>query len=220
MLGLSSAIVLAASAITGVSALPGNYSALAARYTGSETGTYDGYYYSYWTDGTAEATYTNTGAGSYSLSWTGNVGNFVGGVGWNPGSTSRSVTFSGSWSTTGNAYLSLYGWSTSPLVEYYVMEDFGDYNPGSAATYKGSYTSDGATYYMYTDTRTNAPSISGTATFPQYLSIRQSKRTSGTITFANHVNAWASVGLDLGTMNYQIMATEGYYSSGSSSITI
>ncbi|KAF8313835.1 endo-1,4-beta-xylanase [Clavulina sp. PMI_390] len=220
MLGLSSAIVFAASAIASVAALPGNYSALVPRYTGSQTGTFDGYYFSYWTDGTAQATYTNTGAGAYSLSWGGNVGNFVGGVGWNPGSTSRSVTFGGSWSTSGNAYLSLYGWSTNPLVEYYVMEDFGTYNPGSAATNKGTYSSDGSTYTMYTDTRTNAPSIIGTATFQQFISVRSSKRTSGTITFANHVNAWAGAGLHLGTMNYQIIATEGYYSSGSASLTV
>jgi len=35
---------------------------------------------------------------------------------------------------------------TSPLVEYYVIEDYGTYNPGSAGTLKGSLTSDGGTY--------------------------------------------------------------------------
>ena len=53
--------------------------------TPSSTGTNNGYYYSWWTDGAAQATYTNNGGGSYSLSWSGNNGNLVGGKGWNPG---------------------------------------------------------------------------------------------------------------------------------------
>jgi len=42
---------------------------------------------------------------------------------------------------------------------------------------------------------------------------------NNTITFANHVNAWRSHGMNLGTMNYQIMATEGFGSNGSSNVT-
>ncbi|MFT7763811.1 UNVERIFIED_CONTAM: glycoside hydrolase family 11 protein, partial [Salmonella enterica subsp. enterica serovar Enteritidis] len=79
------------------------------------------------------------------------------------------------------------------------------------------------TYNIYRTQRVNAPSIIGNATFYQFWSVRTSKRATGTnnvIAFVNHVNAWRSHGMNLGTMNYQILATEGYGSNGSSNVTV
>jgi len=219
-------LLAASSAVAGVFAAPNALIrpqdapvSLATRATASSTGTNGGYYYSFWTDGTGDVTYTNDAGGEYAVSWTGNKGNFVAGKGWNPGSA-QAVTFSANYAPNGNSYLSVYGWTTNPLVEYYIMEDFGTYNPASSLTHKGTVTSDGATYDIYEGVRTNEPSIQGTATFNQYWSIRQSKRTSGTVTTANHFNAWSKLGMSMGAFNYQILATEGYNSAGSSTVTV
>jgi endo-1,4-beta-xylanase len=53
--------------------------------------------------------------GQYSVTWSGN-GNWVGGKGWKPGAA-RVITYSGTYSPNGNSYLSIYGWTTNPLVE-------------------------------------------------------------------------------------------------------
>jgi endo-1,4-beta-xylanase len=53
--------------------------------TASSEGASGGYFYSFWTDGNSDVTYTNGALGEYSISWDGD-GDFVGGKGWSTGS--------------------------------------------------------------------------------------------------------------------------------------
>ncbi|MFI5934165.1 glycoside hydrolase family 11 protein [Actinoplanes sp. NPDC051494] len=185
--------------------------------TSNLTGYHNGYFFSYWKD-SGNVTMNLGAGGSYSVQMNG-INNWVGGKGWKPGS-SHTVNYSGNFNPNGNGYLALYGWTTNPLIEYYIVEDYGNYNPSNGTTRLGSVTTDGSTYDLYRTQRVNQPSIIGNATFYQYWSVRQQHRTSGTITTANHFNAWSRAGLTLGTHDYQIMATEGYQSNASSSITV
>jgi endo-1,4-beta-xylanase len=214
LLGVAFAVILAAA----TAALPSPAKA-ATQICSNQTGTNGGMYYQMYTAGTGSACITLNSGNSYSTTWSG-IGDFVAGVGWNPGSN-QTVSFSSSLSASGTSLVSLYGWSTNPLVEYYVMENYTGSGGAGTGTYMGQVTSDGGTYNIYEHQQVNQPSIEGTTTFEQYLAIRTSPTSSGTITTQNFFNAWASHGMNLGTLSYQILATEAFSGgSGNSSVTV
>jgi len=187
-----------------------------------QSGTNNGYFWSLWkSDGaTGTCTYTNGTNGNYSISWSGFNGNFTCGKGWSAGSKTRTVNYNcGAFTMNGGGSFAYYGWTRSPLIEYYVNEKWGGSRPASSDR-RGSVSTNGGTYDIYTAIRTNAPSIDGTQTFRQVFSTRTSQAPTAqnrSITFANHVNAWASAGLPIGSdiSPSAILLTE-YYGSGTS----
>jgi len=193
------------------------HQSIAQTITTGQTGTNNGYYYSFWNAGGGSVSMTLGAGGNYSATWS-NCNNFTCGKGWRTGS-SAPVCFTATFNGGSNGYLALYGWTKNPLIEYYIVENWGSWTP-PGGTSLGTLTSDGDTYKIYKMTRTNAPSIIGTATFSQFWSVRATKRLSGTITVKNHFDAWAAKGLNLGAFDYEIMETEGYQSSGSSNVTL
>lgn len=185
------------------------------------TGTDHGFFWSLFVvGGSANISFPNAGQypGNFAINYS-NVGDVVGGKGWKPGSA-RSIGYNVGSLTGSFNFVGIYGWTTNPLIEYYVCEK------GSVASGPiiNSISSDGHTYNFYTHQQVNQPSIIGTATFWQYLD-QWGGTTLGqnhTVTMANHINNWRSRGgHGFGTYDYQILALEAYSGkSGSINATV
>lgn len=192
----------------------------------NQTGVHNGYFFTFWKDG-GEACMRLGTAGQYSTRYDlAGRRNLVAGKGWRTGSPSRRIGYRAERFDAGsNSYLTLYGWSVDPLIEYYVVDSWGTSfkPPGPGVQVLGTVHSDGGTYEIYRTQRVQQPSIRGRQTFHQYWSVRTERRPLGapaTITFTNHVNAWRTLGMKLGRMNYQVVATEGFGSTGGSDVTV
>ena len=182
------------------------------------TGYEGNYAYELWKD-YGDTSMTLKGNGLFECWWE-NIGNvlFRKGVKWDCTKTYSQLgnitcTYGVDYQPNGNSYLCVYGWCRNPLVEYYIVDCWGTWRP-PGATSKGTITVDGATYDVYETTRVNQPSIDGNTTFQQYWSVRQSKRTSGTISVTEHFKAWERMGMKMGLMYEAAFNVEGYQSSG------
>jgi endo-1,4-beta-xylanase len=190
--------------------------------TSNASGTYDGYYYELWKDSGGYAKMIVKTGGRYYCEWSG-INNVLFRTGKKYGKRwdqlgNITVTYAANYQPNGNSYLCIYGWSRSPLVEFYIVESWGSWRP-PGATKIATVTIDGGTYDIYKTTRYNAPSIEGTKTFNQYWSVRTSKRTSGTVSVSQHFRAWVNRGLSLGTIDQITLCVEGYQSSGKADVT-
>jgi endo-1,4-beta-xylanase len=190
--------------------------------TNNATGTIDGYNYELWKD-SGTTSMTLNGGGTFSCSWS-NINNALFRIGKKFDSTKThqqlgniTVNYGCNYSPNGNSYLCVYGWTRSPLIEYYIVDSWGSWRPPGGSS-KGTINIDGGTYDVYQTQRVNQPSIDGTQTFYQFWSVRTAKKTSGTISVTQHFNAWASKGMTLGKM-YEVATTvEGYQSSGNANV--
>jgi len=109
------------------------------------------------------------------------------------------------------SYLGIYGWSKDPMIEWYIVEDWfgsgiiGPSTMGNGAAKKGEFTVDGEVYFIYQATRpAGSGNIEGkNVAFPQFFSVRQSRRQSGTISITEHFKAWEKIGMKLGSNMYE-----------------
>ena len=134
-----------------------------------------------------------------------------------PSDRTLSVDYGAEYAPVGNSYLCVYGWTREPLVEYYVVQSWGNWRPPGATALATVEIGD-ATYDIYETQRVNQPSIDGTQTFQQYWSVRKGKRTEDVICLTDHFAAWQEQGLELGKLYEVALTVEGYQSSGAANI--
>ena len=146
---------------------------------------------------------------AFKASWD-NCGDFLARVGYYDGSAAKKYTELGRISaeycytrkgTAGNySYIGIYGWTKTPLLEYYIVDDY--FTGAPAYTYggnkKGTYTLDGDTYDLYKVQRYNAPSIIGTSNFETIYAIRRNTRHCGHVSVSEHFKKWEEFGIKLG----------------------
>jgi hypothetical protein len=154
-----------------------------------------------------------------------NSGDFLARVGLGLGSNKtydKFGTFSADFAETksGNAggfsYVGIYGWSVSPLVEFYIVDDWFSGHPNPGGSKVGTLSVDGGSYDIYKHTQVNQPAITGgNQTFDQFFSVRQASRTCGHISISEHFKKWDSLGLKLGNMEEAKILVEVGGGSGS-----
>ncbi len=197
------------------------------QYCESSSGTMDnGYHYELWTNGGGSVCMTVYGQDArFKAVWSG-VGNFVARVGLafdtnktvaEIGTVTADYAFTKS-GLNNMAYIGVYGWMLDPLLEYYVLEDWNAWRPTS--TNKGTITVDGGQYEVIMTQQVSKPSIRGTATFPQWFSIRKSVRQSGHISISEHWAQWKKLGMQTGRMYEAKLFAEGYNANGGASGTV
>jgi len=188
----------------------------------NQSGTVGSQQWTVWSSGGGGCLITYGSDAAFSATWN-NSGDFLARVGLALGSNKTydqfgtlGVDFAETKSGNGGGYSSIgvYGWSVSPLVEFYVVEDSYNGQHGSGSK-KGTFTIDGeGTYDVYVHTQNNQPSIQGTSTFDQFISVRQSARTCGHISLTKHFDAWKGFGMTLGKMEEAKVLLEAGGGSG------
>ena len=194
MLGLATS-AFAADACNEDMGHPGNGNNVSGNRVGSISGTPWGF--EQWYQG-GNATMTYYSNGTFKANWSGSsdyltrVGYQYNGGGIDHKSKSFAVDYK--YTKTGSAqygYIGVYGWTASPETEYYIVDDwFSKPSEQYVGEKFGEITVDGAKYTIHAFLRQQEPSKSGTSTFVQFFSIRETPRQCGHIDISAHFKKW------------------------------
>jgi endo-1,4-beta-xylanase len=107
----------------------------------------------------------------------------------------------------------------NPRTEYYVIENFKNFDPCSVLSPLGSVYHDGSMYRLCSEVRVPI-ALNGTL-YRILYAVRNSKRSHGTVDMLPFFRAWRDAGLSLGSSHdFQIFMTDGYFSSGFSNVVV
>jgi hypothetical protein len=192
------------------------------------------YSYELWSSGTGTGCMTVYGKdATFSANWS-KVDDLLAriGLGFDQSKTPSQIgTLSSDFAETkthdaGLVYVGIYGWTVSPLREYYIIDDWGDTKPadtasdGTPRTHVGTIMVDDSAYDVWKHTQVNKPAITGDGqTFDQYFSVRATPRQCGHISISEHFSQWASLGLDLGKLEEAKLLVESQDSTGTIAFT-
>jgi endo-1,4-beta-xylanase len=191
-----------------------------------QEGTAAGLAWQVWSNGSAGCI-TTYSTPAFSATWNNN-GDFLARIGlqWNNtktydqyGTISAQFSYTKTGTAGGYSYIGLYGWSTNPCVEYYIIDDsFGTF-PFNAygMSQKGTATIDGEVYKLFagTTTGTGGSRCGSVSSWSQFWSVRQKARQCGTMSITEHFNAWKAAGMTLGKMDEAQILVEVGGGSGS-----
>ena len=115
------------------------------------------------------------------------------------GDITAEFTYQKSGNGGGYSYIGVYGWATSPCVEYYIIDDSFNSMPFSPwnMQQKGSATIDGETYKFYAGQTNGTGGSRCGSPFQQFWSVRQKGRQCGVMTISKHFEEWAKVGMKM-----------------------
>jgi hypothetical protein len=150
---------------------------------------------------------------AFSAGWN-NSGDYLGRLGFEWGNNSKAYTaygtitaqvaFKKTGSGGGFSYIGIYGWSTNPCIEWYIVDDSFGTMPFNAynATLKGTVAIDGENYKLFSNSTngTGGNRCGNVTTWTQFWSIRQKARQCGIISITQHFDAWKAAGMTLGNM--------------------
>ncbi|WP_290738438.1 glycoside hydrolase family 11 protein [Fibrobacter sp. UBA3718] len=173
----------------------GNGSQVSGNRVGSINGTPWGYE-QWYQGGNASMTYYSNG--TFKANWSGSsdyltrVGYQYNGNGISHKTKNFAVDYK--YTKSGNAqygYIGVYGWTKNPETEYYIVDDwFSKPSEQYVGEKFGEITVDGAKYSIHAFLRQQEPSKSGTSTFVQFFSIRETPRQCGHIDISAHFKKW------------------------------
>ena len=178
---------------------PGNGSGVNGDQTGSINGTPWGFE-QWYQGGNGSMTYYSNG--TFKANWN-NSNDYLARVGFrypnNPvDHKTKTYAVDYKYTKTGSAsysYIGVYGWTTDPEVEYYIVDDWlSPERPGygNVGPEFGTINVDGAIYTIHAFFRKCEPAKSdgNCANFVQFFSVRQTPRQCGHIDISAHFNKW------------------------------